>query len=152
MVVVVVVVVVVLVVADVGTGSGLVAIAAVLAGASRVVAFDVDPFCEGAVRLNALHNGVVLDFQARSPLDADLPDVDVVLAGDVFYEKELSARFQAWGRGLAARGVRVLAGDPGRLYSAREGAVDRGAYLVPTTTAIEDRPVMKTWVLEILGG
>jgi predicted nicotinamide N-methyase len=136
-------------VADFGSGSGLVAIAAALAGASAVTAYDVDPFCEGAVRLNAARNGVSIAFEARSPLDGDLPGVDVVLAGDVFYERQLSERFQAWARPLAARGVRVLAGDPGRLYTPREGFAWRAAYDVPTSTAIEDRLLMKTWVLEL---
>ena len=137
-------------VADFGTGSGLVAIAASMAGASRVVAYDVDPFCEAAVRLNTARNGVVVDFQARSPLGEDLPDVDVVLAGDVFYQRDMAERFLVWGRALAGRGVRVLAGDPGRLYSPQEGVRDRGAHDVPTSTAIEDRLVMRTWILELL--
>lgn len=136
-------------VADFGTGSGLVAIAAALAGASAVTAFDVDPFCEAAVRLNASRNGVQVSFEPRSPLEGPL-DAEVLLAGDVFYERELSRRFLAWGRALAGRGVLVLAGDPGRLYSPQEGASDRGAYEVPTSTAIEDRLVMRTWVLQLL--
>ena len=137
-------------VADFGTGSGLVAIAACLAGASSVVAYDVDPFCEGAVRLNTARNGVTVEFQALSPLGTDLPDVDVVLAGDVFYQRDMAERFLVWGRMLAGRGVRVLAGNPGRLYSPQEGVRDRGAHDVPTSIAIEDRLVMKTWILELL--
>jgi predicted nicotinamide N-methyase len=46
--------------------------------------------------------------------------------------------------------VTVLAGDPGRLYSPREGVVDRAEYQVPVSLEIEDRPVMRTWVLEVL--
>ena len=134
---------------DFGTGSGLVAIAAIKAGASHVVAWDVDPYCEAAVRLNAARNGVAIDFVAGSPFDSS-PDVDLVVAGDVFYDRAMAGRFLAWGRGLASRGVRVLAGDPGRLYSPREGVVDRGVHDVPTSTAIEDRILMKTWVLEVL--
>ena len=137
-------------VADFGTGSGLVAIAAAKAGAASVVAYDHDPFCEAAVRLNSGRNGVVVEFEARSPLGEDFPSVDVVLAGDVFYEKQMAERFLVWGRALAGRGVRVLAGDPGRLYSPQEGVTDRGAHDVPTSTAIEERLVMKTWILELL--
>ena len=134
---------------DFGTGSGLVAIAAAMAGASHVAAWDVDPYCEAAVRLNAARNGVTVEFVAGSPFGTS-PVVDLVLAGDVFYERAMSERFQAWGRGLAARGIRVLAGDPGRLYSPREGVVDLGVHEVPTTTAIEERVLMRTWVLELL--
>jgi predicted nicotinamide N-methyase len=134
---------------DFGTGSGLVAIAAAMAGASHVVAWDLDPYCEAAVRLNSVRNGVTIEFAPGSPLGT-VPDVDLVLAGDVFYERSMAGQFLTWGRGLASRGIRVLAGDPGRLYSPREGVVDRGVHDVPTTTAIEDRILMKTWVLEIL--
>jgi predicted nicotinamide N-methyase len=134
---------------DFGTGSGLVAIAAAMAGASHVAAWDLDPYCEAAVRLNAARNGVSIDFIPGSPLGT-VPDVDLVLAGDVFYERSMAGQFLTWGRGLASRGIRVLAGDPGRLYSPREGVVDRGVHDVPTTTAIEDRILMKTWVLEVL--
>src|SRR5512137_131488 len=119
-------------VADFGTGSGLAAIAAALAGASRVTAFDVDPFCEAAVKLNAARNGVDVAFEARSPLDDDLRDVDVVLAGDVFYERDMSERFQAWARRLSARGVLVIAGDPGRLYSPQTGWDNLSVHDVPT--------------------
>jgi predicted nicotinamide N-methyase len=136
-------------VADFGTGSGLVAIAASMAGAASVVAFDVDPFCEGAVRLNAGRNGATVAFEARSPL-GDVLAVDVILAGDVFYEKRMAEAFLLWGRALAGRGIRVLAGDPGRLYSPQQGVRDRGVEDVPTSTAIEDRLMMKTWILELL--
>jgi predicted nicotinamide N-methyase len=134
---------------DFGTGSGLVAIAAALAGAARVVAWDVDPFCETAVRLNAAANGVALEFRAGSPLGLPAPGVEVVLAGDVFYERALAADFLAWGARLAADGVRVLAGDPGRIYSPREGLEDLAAYDVPTSLATEDRVLMRTWVLRL---
>lgn len=137
-------------VADFGTGSGLVAIAAAMAGAARVVAYDVDPFCEGAVRLNAARNGVAVEFQARSPLGEDFPAVDVVLAGDVFYDRKMAGRFLTWGRAMAGRGIRVLAGDPGRLYSPQEGVRDRGSHDVPTSMAIEERELMKTWIIELL--
>ena len=136
-------------VADFGTGSGLVAIAAVMAGAARVVAYDVDPFCEGAVRLNAGRNGVAVEFEAHSPLGESLA-VDVILAGDVFYQRKMAERFLVWGRAMAGRGIRVLAGDPGRLYSPQEGVRDRGAHDVPTSTAIEERVLMKTWIIELL--
>lgn len=134
---------------DFGTGSGLVAIAAAMAGAAHVVGWDQDPHCEAAVRLNALRNGVEVGFVAGDPLDT-FPEVDLVLAGDVFYERAMAGRFLAWGRALASRGVRVLTGDPGRLYSPREGVRDRAEYQVPVSLEIEDRPLMRTWVLEVL--
>jgi predicted nicotinamide N-methyase len=136
-------------VTDFGTGSGLVAIAAAIAGAARVVAWDVDPFCEASVRLNASANGVAVEFLAGSPLGLPAPGVQVVLAGDVFYERALAEDFLAWASGLASTGVRVLAGDPGRLYSPRKGLVDLAEYDVPTSLATEDRALMRTWVLRV---
>jgi len=135
---------------DFGTGGGVVAIAAARAGATRTFAWDIDPYCDAAVRLNAVANGVALDFRCGSPLGEDASGVDLVLAGDVFYERKLARDFLAWSRRLAARGCRVLAGDPGRIYSPAEGVAEIARYEVPTTTEIEDRPRMRTRVLEIL--
>jgi len=134
---------------DFGTGSGLGAIAAARAGAARTIAWDLDPFCEGAVHLNAAANGVGIEFRAGSPLGLPLPDTDLVIAGDVFYERALAADFLAWGHALAAAGVRVLAGDPGRLYSPPNGLAVVAEYEVPTTLEIEDRLLMRTWVLDV---
>jgi predicted nicotinamide N-methyase len=136
---------------DFGTGSGLVAIAAALSGAASVEAWDVDPFCEAAVRLNATRNGVAVDFRAGSPLGTPT-GAGLVLAGDVFYERELASRFLAWARGLADGGARVVVGDPGRIYSPRDGLRELSRHEVPTTTAIEERDTLPTRVLEILPG
>ncbi len=137
-------------VADFATGSGMVAIAALRAGAGHVLALDVDPFCEAAVRVNAALNGVAPEFRRGDAIDAALPGVEVLLAGDVFYERSLAARSLAWFRALAARGVRVLAGDAGRTYAPRDGFEVRAAYEVPTTIEIEDGPLRHARVLEIL--
>jgi predicted nicotinamide N-methyase len=139
-------------VVDFATGSGLVAIAAARAGAARVVAIDLDPFCRAAVTLNADLNDVALAFHAADPLGAplDAPPLagtDVVLAGDVFYERELAERAVAWFRALAAAGVRVLAGDAGRAYAPRSGFVEVAVHDVPTTVEIEDAPVRRARVL-----
>lgn len=137
-------------VADFATGSGLVAIAALRAGAAHVVALDVDPFCEAAVRVNAALNGVAPEFRGGDAIDSALPDVEVLLAGDVFYERSLAARSLAWFRRLSGRGVLVLAGDAGRAYAPSRGLVVRAEYEVPTTLEIEDGPVRTARVLEIL--
>jgi predicted nicotinamide N-methyase len=137
-------------VADFATGSGLVAIAALRAGAAHVLALDVDPFCEAAVRVNAALNGVAPQFRGGDAIDASLPDVEVLLAGDVFYERSLAARGLAWFRRLSARGVLVLAGDAGRAYAPRDGFEVRAAYEVPTTLEIEDGAIRSARVLEIL--
>jgi predicted nicotinamide N-methyase len=119
---------------DLGSGSGLVAIAAALAGATHVLAADIDPYCVDAIHLNAAHNGVVVEVTVEDLLDADPPAVDVVLAGDVWYERELAGRVLDWlGRGSA----RVLLGDPGRAYLPTSGWVELASYDVPTTRDLE---------------
>jgi predicted nicotinamide N-methyase len=133
---------------DFATGSGLVAIAAARAGARRVVASDHDDFCQAAVELNARRNGVEVAFRAGEVLGEPLQDVDVVLAGDVFYEAALSARTLAWFGELARRGARALVGDPGRIYSPA-GLAELASYLVPTSLEIESGPSLRARVLEV---
>jgi predicted nicotinamide N-methyase len=135
---------------DFATGSGLVALAAARAGAAEVIACDLDPFCAAAVALNAGLNGLAIPFRAGDPIGDPLDGLDVLLAGDVFYERALAARALAWFRGLAARGVRVLAGDAGRVYAPADGFTVRAVHDVPTTVEIEDAPVRRARVLEIL--
>ncbi len=137
---------------DFASGSGLAAIAAARAGAARVVACDHDPFCATAVALNAGLNGVRVEFRGGDPIGDPLHGTDLVLAGDVFYEAALAERSLAWFRALARRGATVLAGDPGRIYSPRDGLVERAAYDVPTTLEIEATAIRRTRVLEVLPG
>jgi predicted nicotinamide N-methyase len=135
---------------DFATGSGLVAIAAARAGAASVVAADVDPFCRAAVRLNADLNRVSIDFREEDPRAAAAAGADVVLAGDVFYERELADGALAWFRALASGGIRVLAGDADRVYAPRDGFAVVAVHDVPTTVEIEDRPFRRARVLELL--
>jgi len=134
---------------DVGTGCGVAAIAAARAGASRVLAYDLDPFCEAAVLLNASENGVAVEFCPGSPFALPLPGPGLILAGDVFYERKLADDFLAFAEEASGRGARILAGDPGRLYSPRGGFAELAAYDVPTSLEIEGRPVLRTRVLEL---
>jgi predicted nicotinamide N-methyase len=137
-------------VVDFATGSGLVALAALRAGAAEVEAWDLDPFCEAAVRLNAGLNGLAPAFRAGDPIGAAFPGVEVLLAGDVFYERDLAERALGWFRAAAARGTLVLAGDAGRAYAPGSGFEVRLEVEVPTTVEIEDAPVRRARVLEIL--
>lgn len=129
---------------DFATGSGLVAIAAALAGAGTVLAADIDPFCATAVRLNAEANGVAIAFRGTDPVGTD-DGWDVVLAGDIFYDRGFCDHFLPWLRGLAARGATVIAGDPGRAYLPA-GLEALATYFVPVSLAIEDDEVKRTTV------
>lgn len=135
---------------DFATGSGLVAIAAIAAGAASVRATDLSPFCEVVVPMNAALNQVVLEASLEDLLGKPLPGVEVVLAGDVFYEQPLAGRALEWFRTLAGAGAVVLVGDPGRLYSPQGGVVELAEYQVPVSMEIEDRAVMRTWVERVL--
>ena len=131
---------------DFATGSGIVAIAAAKAGATEVTASDIDPFCEPAVALNAGLNGVDIAYDGRDLVGMALPAIDVLLAGDVFFDREMSARLVPWFAELARSGVDILVGDPGRSYLPRERLTLLDVYEVPVTRALEDAEVKKTSV------
>ena len=125
---------------DVASGSGLVAIAAAMAGASEVVAADIDAFATTAIALNAAANGV----QVR-PRHGDLVGSDegwdVVLAGDIFYEREIAERVSSWLVHLERRGATVLIGDPGRSYLPRDKLLEIARYHVKVTRNLEDAEI-----------
>ncbi|HEY3948132.1 methyltransferase [Phenylobacterium sp.] len=131
---------------DVGTGSGLVAIAAMQAGARAAVGADIDDFCAAAVELNSRANGVEIGFGRRDPLAAPPPPADVICAADIFYEQPLADRAMAWLAQARDRGARVLLGDPGRSYFPKTGLVKLAEYSVETTRELEDAEVKKTAV------
>ena len=131
---------------DLATGSGLCALAARLAGAAEVDAVDVDPFAVTAVDLNARHNGLQLSARCIDLLDGDPPAVDVVLAGDVFYDAAMARRVQPWLLAAARAGAQVLVGDPGRHYLPRALCTELSALDVPTTRALEGVDVKRVRV------
>jgi predicted nicotinamide N-methyase len=135
---------------DFATGSGLVGIAALKAGAASVDSTDLAPFCEVVVPMNASLNGVSLVPRLTDLLGGPLDGVEVVLAGDVFYQQPFAGQSLDWFRGLAALGLTVLVGDPGRLYSPRTGLADLACFEVPVSLEIEERTPMRTWVHQIL--
>ena len=130
---------------DFASGSGLVGIAARMAGASAVLAADIDPWSGTAIGLNAVLNGVAVDRSAENLVGRDA-GWDVVLAGDVFYDRAFADVLVPWFSALAARGATVLVGDPGRAYCPRERMEALATYQVPVTRALEDSEVKKTTV------
>jgi predicted nicotinamide N-methyase len=134
---------------DFAAGSGLVGIAAMKAGAASALCADIDPFCGAAVALNAEANGVALAFTDHDLLRAEPPDVEVICAGDVFYEKPMAEAVLAWLTAASTRGVRVLVGDPLRTYFPKSGFDLLAEYAVPTTRELEDSAVKRTrvWAL-----
>ena len=135
---------------DFASGSGIVGIAAAKAGAARVLAADIDPFCGAALSLNADANGVTVDATDADLLDSPPPAwADVILAGDICYEKPLAERVMAWLTAARAAGTQVLIGDPQRTYFPRTGLDKLAEYQVPTTRELEDMEVKRTavWAL-----
>jgi predicted nicotinamide N-methyase len=130
---------------DFASGSGLVAIAAVKAGATKVIAADIDPFCATAIRLNAEANGVGIELLDTDSIGTDA-GWDVILAGDVFYDKPFADRLIPWFAMLRARGAEILVGDPGRAYLPKTGLEPLAVYEVAVTRALEDAEVKRTTV------
>lgn len=131
---------------DLGAGSGLCAIAAVLAGASDVLAADVDPFSFHAVSLNSELNGVQIRATSEDLLLASPPKLDLLLIGDLFYEKELSNSVLKWSAEVTAKGAMVLVGDPKRSFFPVERFEPVAEYSVPVTRALEDSEIKRTLV------
>jgi predicted nicotinamide N-methyase len=131
---------------DLGSGSGLCAIAAAVAGAVTVAAVDIDRHAVAAVGLNARANKVRVEAVKRDILDDPTPDVDVILAGDCWYESGLAERVMPWLGSAWDAGVDVLLGDPRRRYLATDGLEELASYDVRTTTELEDLEHKRSWV------
>ena len=137
---------------DLASGSGLVAIAAMKAGAASVAAADLDAFALEAAQINAEANDVAL-----RPIRDDLLTVrtldswDTVLAGDIFYERDTAERALEFLSRQAARGATVLIGDPGRSYLPKERLETLIEYSVPVTRELEDNEIKRTavWTLKV---
>lgn len=129
---------------DLATGSGLVAIAAMKAGARSVLAADIDPLTEDVIAENCRANGLSVMWTGLDLLAGRVPHVDVVLAGDVLYEREMAARVLTW-----IQGTSVLLGDPGRDYLPQQGLVELAAYSIATTRELEGVPVKRVRVFTL---
>ncbi len=135
---------------DLAAGSGLVAVAAMKAGAASVLAADIDPFCAAAVAANARSNSVEIAFTDANLLDAPPPPADLICAGDVFYEKPMAEAVLTWLKQAQVNGTRVIVGDPGRTYFPKSGLTLLAEYTVPTTRELEDQEVKRSrvWSLD----
>jgi predicted nicotinamide N-methyase len=130
---------------DFASGSGLVAIAAALAGAASVEASDIDAFALAAIEANAAENRVAVTARCEDLTGAD-EGWDVVLAGDVSYEKDMAEAVTEWLAGLSRRGATVLMGDPRRAYLALDRLESVAEYGVPVTRELEDSEIKRTGV------
>ena len=136
---------------DLASGSGLVAIAAAKAGAAWVEANDIDAFALAAIALNAAGNGVRVELRAGDLIGQN-GDWDVILAGDIAYERDMAARVFDWLYARMRSGTNVVIGDPGRAFLPKTGLVELAEYRVSTTRAIEDSEIKRTKVFRLLHG
>jgi predicted nicotinamide N-methyase len=135
---------------DVASGSGLVAIAAAKAGAASVVAGDIDPLAVAAIALNASANGASIESRVFDLARDDAGDAGVVLAGDVFYQRELAELALRFLRAVAGDGVDVLVADPGRAFVPAASLTALARYQVPVLTAIEDDAIKTVTIYRLL--
>ncbi|WP_199520267.1 methyltransferase [Kitasatospora sp. MBT63] len=134
---------------DLAAGSGLIGIAAALRGARSVRAAEIDAYAVAAIGINAEANGVLIDAAVEDLLDGDGGPAEVVLAGDVFYERAMAARFLPFLERARARGAVVIVGDPGRAYLPRERFTALDAYQVPVVADLEDTALKATTVWQL---
>lgn len=136
---------------DFASGSGLVAIAAAMSGADVVTANDIDPFAPHAISLNASANKVTIGFTDHDLIGQDVSaKTDIMLAGDVFYDKPLADRLIPWFDMLCCKGMMIIVGDPGRSYLPKHRLKELAVYSVPVTRALEDADVKRTTVWHYL--
>jgi predicted nicotinamide N-methyase len=133
---------------DLAAGSGMVGIAAAVAGAAEVTGNDTDPNAAEAIAMNAWANGVTVAVSSHDLLDCDTEDYEVVLAGDVFYSAPMAARILPFLDRVVDRGARALIGDPGREFLPRERLATLASYAVSMMGAPEDAEITRTQVLE----
>lgn len=134
---------------DIGAGSGIAAIAAAKVGASQVAAADIDPLAVAAMDLNAAANDVAISATTDDWLSLDAPQGDIILVGDLFYERELAERVMAFIRRKAAGGSRVLVGDPRRNYFPKDAFAAMAHYDVPVTRELEDAEIKRAAVWQL---
>jgi predicted nicotinamide N-methyase len=130
---------------DFASGSGLVAIAADMAGAATITAVDIDPWSEAAIGLNGRQNGVSIAYRCQDIIGTSI-DADVLLAGDVFYDKRFADRLIPWFSSLVKQDCQVIVGDPGRAYCPKEIMECIASFEVPVSRALEDSEVKRTTV------
>lgn len=124
---------------DFGAGSGLLAIAAARSGAAAVTAAEIDPFATAAIALNAALNEVAITIASADLIGRHSAPWQVLLVGDMCYERPLAERLTGWLRGMANGGTLVLLGDPGRAYLPKQGLTALARYTVQTPLDLEDR-------------
>ena len=133
-------------VVELASGSGMVGIAAMKAGAASVLSADIDAFSVAAIEVNAALNDVLLSITSGDIFTGAVPDADVILVGDLFYEKGVAECCLQWLEQAQAKGIDVLIGDPGRSYLPKHRLLKVAEYSVPVSRDLEDAEIKRTAV------
>jgi len=133
-------------VVDVATGCGVVAVAAALAGARSVTAYDTDAFAVDAARTNASLNRVRIAASQADVRTVAAPSGALVTAGDVFYDRDISTAMRLGLDALAAGGCEVLVGDPSRSYLPEDRLEVVATFEIGVDADLEQQAVMTTVV------
>ncbi|MFA5041488.1 MAG: 50S ribosomal protein L11 methyltransferase [Bdellovibrionales bacterium] len=135
---------------DYASGSGLIAIAAMIAGAKSALAVDIDPLAIEAITLNAEVNRVKVKTSNGLDLKKPYTSADLIIAGDICYQQAMSTTLIRWLRLCVDKGTFVLLSDPGRAYVPQEGLSRLAGYDVPTSLDIEDKEMRTAtvWKME----
>ena len=139
---------------DLGAGSGIAAIAAMKAGAAAALAADIDGFAQVAMGLNAATNGVGLATTTNDLLSeggAEASAAQLLLVGDLFYERPLADAVLKFIERAAAAGATVLVGDPRRSYFPASRFVPVAEYQVPVSRELEDAEIKRAAVWRLAG-
>ncbi|MGZ0188625.1 MAG: class I SAM-dependent methyltransferase [Alphaproteobacteria bacterium] len=134
---------------DFGSGSGIVGLAAIKAGAADVLAADLDPFAAVVAGMNATQNGHYLRTYSGDATALRAQDFDVILAADVCYDRQEANAATQWLRQAANSAVTVLLGDPERKYLPSDEIQSLATYEVPTSLALEKATVTATQVWKL---
>jgi len=136
---------------DFASGSGLVGIAAKMAGAAQVLATDIDKVALASIHLNMAENGVVIEASDEDVLDGEYCPWDIVVAGDVCYEKPMAEKTFGWLRRCSAQGAKALMADPGRAYLPKTGLMRLAKITVACSLDLEDRTSREVGIYQIVG-
>ncbi len=135
---------------DFGAGCGLASIASAKAGAARVMASDIDPISVRVIGYNATQNNVKVETVCSDLIYSENQGWDVILAGDIWYDSRLARHGLSWLRSLAAEGIVVLSGDPGRAYSASQGMEALADYSCRSVPDLEHPNLQRVFVNRVL--
>jgi predicted nicotinamide N-methyase len=134
---------------DIGSGVGIAAIAATLAGAEHVTALDIDPLAAAVCRLNAQLNGTAerITTETADAITYDFAPFDLILVGDVCYTRGESADLT---RHLREATAPVLFGDPGRQFLPRQGIRQVATYTVETSRELEAEQITEAGIWRMI--